>query len=86
MSSDYVCKKCGVSGKKLWRPYMLAFEDLMCMKCIPDVIHPDILEKVLDGGDQCGWWVAAVPYKNGGFWGYNAVPANLADWWRNLPL
>jgi hypothetical protein len=60
---------------------MLAFEDLMCMKCIPD-----ILEKVLNGSDQCGWWVAAIPHKNGGFWGYNSVPANLTDWWQKLPL
>lgn len=31
--SDYLCKKCGASGVKLWRIYQSSYINLLCLPC-----------------------------------------------------
>jgi hypothetical protein len=85
--TDYVCKKCGATGVKLWREYQTFANHtkLLCGACTSqDQGRP--LD--LSDGDQCGWMVPAVPTlePEAPWWGYTSVPAEGVAWWKALPL
>lgn len=94
---DYVCCKCGLGGRKLWRQYntFASHIELMCVDCAAEDQGKE-LKNVTENGrrdnkygrsDQIGWLVPAIPTEDGEtFWGYTSVPAAGVDWWREIPL
>jgi hypothetical protein len=92
---DYKCGKCDATGCKLWREYQTFSPRLLCVDCacrdqkkINNVDSEGL--RVDDDGmqtDQVGWYVPAVPTKDGGgYCGYLDVPDAAVKWWEQLPL
>lgn len=87
----YQCSGCGAVGVKLWRDYQmfLDHQTLYCVACAEKDQGKPCKLSAPDGEatDQIGWLVPAVPTAEGDtFWGYTSVPADRAQWWRDLPL
>ena len=81
---DYVCTSCGIRNVKMWRMYSSFTPDLHCKKC--SMKKQNKSEEDLEGTDQIGWRVPAVPTEdNTAYWGYTSVPVNAVEWWTNLP-
>jgi hypothetical protein len=97
--SAYVCKKCGASNCKLWRPYNSFDVELLCAPCVAISENKSIDSLDKDGylygkdtgkTDQIGCFVPAIPKEEFTsdyriYWGYCTVPGPGVKWWRNLP-
>ena len=87
---NYFCETCKVRWVKLWRDYQTCRFHLQCVDCSgkeegKDVSRVDRFGKI-DGCDQIGWKVPAVPTPEGdGYWGYTSVPLPGVYWWQQLP-
>ena len=94
--SAYCCAGCGATGVKLWREYQTVQPQLLCANCAATNQNRNISDMDSDGkyidsemgyrSDQIGWYVPAVPDKEGiGYWGYTSVPDAGVKWWKRLP-
>jgi hypothetical protein len=96
---SYRCSECGAYGIKLWREYSTFVPELKCASCAAKDQEIDISQMDCEGifprtdalgctrlTDQIGWYVPAVPDKEGeGYWGYTSVPQEALEWWNKLP-
>ena len=87
---DYRCQVCGVIGVKLWRYYQTMKLELFCVECAHKEQDKEMKIKngFLEGCDQVGWLVPAVPTFDPlqSYWGYTSVPNVGVLWWARLPL
>jgi hypothetical protein len=90
--TKYKCKKCGVTGVKLWRDVFGT--DLLCAKCATEIKGIPVTdidengERKLEHGQktcQIGWYVPAVPLEDTPLDLYWAdIPKAGYAWWRAL--
>lgn len=91
--NTYKCSACAAEGGKLWRPYQVAYPELLCVECAlkdqnklgPVDAEGYRIDSEGDKTDMIGWFVPAVPTGRGNFWGYGSIPAKGLQWWRMLP-